>query len=307
MPIRKPRWSRLTAVALSLGAAPWSAVHAEFRQTLTADPHGSVEVVVLAGSVEIDGWDRPEVEVTGSPEDLGSRVHLSHSGDKVSVNVAPAGLTGRSSGEVHLVVHVPAGSSVSTALVNADLKVQRLSGDARLRTISGDIAGSVDGNLAVNTVTGAVNLAAPAARRLEVKTISGNVQLSGASGEVEISTVSGTVEADLGQLSHARFNSISGAMTANFSLLPDARIEAESVSGPIRFGFTRAPAADFDVQTFSGSIDNCFGPKATQSQYGPGSKLTFRSGDGQASVRIATKSGAVTLCTRPARPAAAAS
>jgi hypothetical protein len=65
----------------------------------------------------------------------------------------------------------------------------------------------------------------------------------------------------------------------------------------IGFDFPSVPAADFDVQSFSGSIDNCFGPKPVESSYGLGSRLTFRSGDGQARVRIETKSGDVHLCT----------
>ena len=53
-------------------------------------------------------------------------------------------------------------------------------------------------------------------------------------------------------------------------MAPDAEIEGESVSGTIRFGFAATPGADFDVQSFSGTIDNCFGPKPTEPQYGPG-------------------------------------
>jgi hypothetical protein len=80
-------------------------------------------------------------------------------------------------------------------------------------------------------------------------------------------------------------------------MAPDAEIEGESVSGTIRFGFASIPGADFDVQSFSGTIDNCFGPKPTEPQYGPGSKLIFKSGDGHGNVRIATKSGDIKFCT----------
>jgi hypothetical protein len=61
------------------------------------------------------------------------------------------------------------------------------------------------------------------------------------------------------------------------------------------------------VQSFSGTIDNCFGPKPTEAQYGPGSKLIFKSGDGHGNVRIATKSGDIKLCAASAHGAPAAS
>jgi len=60
--------------------------------------------------------------------------------------------------------------------------------------------------------------------------------------------------------------------------------------------FPAASAVDFDVQTFSGSIDNCFGPKPSESRYGPGSRLVFKTGDSHARVRVETKSGDVHLC-----------
>jgi DUF4097 and DUF4098 domain-containing protein YvlB len=298
----------MMAGALCASLAPWSPVHpaTEFRQTSSASPQGSVEIVDIAGSIEVEGWDRSEVEVTGTPADLAERVHLSSSGDQTTIHVMPYSIHGSSSDDIHLIVHVPAKSSVSTSLVSAKLEVKGLQGDAYLRTISGGIYGEVNGNLRVNTVTGTVHLSAPSAERVEVKTISGNVQLTGGSGEAELSTVSGKVQADLGSLTRGRFKSISGDMTANFSVAHDGEIEGESVSGTIRFGFGAAPAADFDVQSFSGTIDNCFGPKPVEAQYGPGSKLIFKNGDGRANVRIASKSGDIHLCTGSAHAAPAA-
>ncbi|MGD0502479.1 MAG: DUF4097 family beta strand repeat-containing protein [Steroidobacteraceae bacterium] len=309
MPIVTPKlMTPVIAAALCLIMVPWSIVHAasEFKQTSSADPQGSIEIDVMSGSVEIDGWDRPEVEVTGQPDDLADRVRVSTSGDKTTIHVTPYSIHGNSSEDIHLIVHVPAKSGLTTSLVNASVKVQGLQGDAYLRTISGSISGEVSGDLRVNTVTGTVHLSAPSAKRIEIKTISGNVQLTGGPGEAEVTTVSGKVQADLGSLTRGRFKSISGDVTANYSLAQNAEIEGESVSGTIRFGFASTPGADFDVQSFSGTIDNCFGPKPTQAQYGPGSKLIFKSGDGHGNVRIATKSGDIKLCTGSAHTAPAA-
>jgi DUF4097 and DUF4098 domain-containing protein YvlB len=259
----------------------------------------------MSGAVEVDGWDRPEVEVTGQPDDLGDRVRVATAGDKTTIHVMPYSIHGGSSEDIHLIVHVPATSGVTTSLVNASVRVQGIQGDAYLRTISGSISGEVNGNLRINTVTGTVHLSAPSAKRIEVKTISGNVQLTGAPGEAEVTTVSGKVQADLGSLSRGRFKSISGDVAANFSMAQGAEIEGESVSGTMRFGFASTPGADFDVQSFSGTIDNCFGPKPTQAEYGPGSKLIFKNGDGHGNVRIATKSGDIKLCTVSAHAASA--
>ena len=297
------------AGALCVSMAPWSAVRAakDFKQTISADPQGSVEIEAISGSVDVEGWGRPEIEITSNPDDLGDRVRLSSSGAKTTIHIMPYSIHGGGSGDdVRLMVHVPAKSSVSTSLVNGNLKVKGLQGDAHLRTINGNIDGEVDGNLRVNSVSGAVRLSAPSAERIEIKTFSGDVQLAGGSGEAEVTTVSGKIQADLGSLTHGRFKSISGNVTANFSTAPNAEIEGESVSGKIRFGFASVPDADVDVESFSGTIDNCFGPKPTRSQYGPGSKLIFKGGDGHGNVRIVTQSGDIQLCTGSAHASPAA-
>jgi DUF4097 and DUF4098 domain-containing protein YvlB len=195
------------------------------------------------------------------------------------------------------VIHVPEKSGVKATLVSADLKVQGLKGDVNLRTVSGNISGEVGGDLSVNTATGSIRLTARGAKSTEVRTINGDVELKGGSGEVAIQTVSGNAKVDLAMLTRGRFHSISGNLTAHLSLAPDAELDGESVSGNLRFDFPAAPSADFDIQSFSGNIDNCFGPKTEKAHYGPGQRLEFKSGQGQARVSIETKSGDVHLCT----------
>ena len=57
--------------------------------------------------------------------------------------------------------------------------------------------------------------------------------------------------------------------------------------------------ADFDIESFSGDIENCFGQKARDtSKYTPGSELNFTQGKGGARVEIETLSGEISLCDR---------
>jgi len=278
---------------------------AVFRQSRSADPHGTVEIFDITGSIELTGWDRPEIEVTGAPDDIGDSVRISGGGDKTSIQVRPGVGAGHSDDEARLVIHVPEKSDVKATLVSANLKVQGLKGDVDLRTVSGNISGEVGGDVRVNTATGFVHMTARGAKSTEVRTINGDIELSGGSGEVEIQTVTGNAKVDLATLTRGRFHSISGNLKANLSLAPDAELDGESVSGNMRFDFPAAPAADFDIQTFSGDIDNCFGPKAEKAHFGPGSRLEFKSGEGRARVRIETKSGDVHLCSDALRHDAA--
>jgi hypothetical protein len=289
-------------LALLVAVTPWSSAHADkpIAQRVPADARGVVEIGNLAGSVDVSGWDRPEVEVTGNVEDGVDRVDVHSSGSRTSITVVlRSGVM--HGGEAHLTIHVPAASAVTATLVSSDLKLVGVRGDVKLQTVSGTISGDVGGDVRASTVSGSVRLTANDARRMEIKTISGDVRVSGGGGEVELTTVSGSVKTELAALSRGRFKTVSGEVTAKLSLDPDGQLEAESVSGSLAFDFGNDPRAEFDVQSFSGEIQSCFGPAPEKPRYGPGSRLSFDTGGGHGRVHIDTKSGDVKLCAPGAK------
>jgi DUF4097 and DUF4098 domain-containing protein YvlB len=297
--IRFSRW--IAGCTLLAIAVPWTLVHARraIEEHRAAEPQGEVEIVNVSGKVEVDGWDRNEVEVTGSAGDNVERVDVLSGGTRTSIHVVTR--SSRSwglDGEANLVVHVPAKSTVTATLVSADFKVTGVAGDLKLQTVSGQLSGDAGGDVRAGTVSGDVLLTARAAKTIEIKTISGDIHLTGGGGDVDITTVSGSATLELADVTRARFKSVSGDLTAALALLADGQIESESVSGDVSFKFAGAPAAQFDVQSFSGDINNCFGPKPVESRYGPGSRLSFKNGEGHGNVRINTKSGDVRLCVK---------
>jgi len=291
----------ISLCALTALVVPWSLVHAgkAIQEHRAADPQGEIEIVNVAGTVEVYGWERSEVEVGGTAGDSVDRVDVSSTGNHTLIRVVSrsAHMWG-SDAEAHLVVHVPAKSALTAALVSADFKVTGVLGDLKAQSVSGNVRGDVGGNVRATTVSGDVRLTARAAKTVEVKTISGDIQLTGGGGEVEITTVSGRALVELADVTRARFKSVSGDMTAELGLAPDGQFDSESVSGEVSLKFAAAPAAEFDVQSFSGDIRNCFGPKPMESRYGPGSRLEFKNGEGHAHVRVNTKSGDVSLCVK---------
>ena len=177
------------------------------------------------------------------------------------------------------------------------MKLAGVQGNVTVQTVSGDVTGEAGGDLRVGTVNGSVRMTARAARRTEVKTINGDVHLTGGGGEVEITTVSGEVTADLAAITRGRFKSVSGTLSADLSLAPGGQLDGESVSGEVRFNFPSPPDAEFDIQSFSGDIEHCFGPAPEKSRYGPGSRLAFSNGTGAGRVHVDTKNGDVRICT----------
>ncbi len=303
------RFRAPSVLALAMCATPMLS-HAEksVSERLAADPHASVEIDNVAGSIDLRGWEKPLVEVTGTAGSDVERVAVT--GDPAHIVVQVQTRQNRlwgSGGSAALVVYVPAKSTVSTTLVSADFKVGGLEGDLKLQSVSGGVEGEVGGDVHAASVSGDIRLIAKSARSISVNTVSGDITLVGGSGESDVSTVSGTIKVDEGTQRRAHFKSVSGDVSASLAMSADARIDAQSVSGDIALKFPAPPIADFDVQTFSGDIENCFGPKPTESGHGPGSRLEYKNGDSSARVQIATKSGNVELCTdhgHPSKPSA---
>ncbi len=295
--LRDPR--SLGAVLCLSVLVPWSLARADrsVEERRPADPRGAVEVVSVSGSVAVSAWDRAEVEVSGTTGADVERVELSGGDKRTAVRLVPLSGTGARHGEASLMVHVPAGSSISVTAVTADVKLAGVQGNVTVQTVSGDVTGEAGGDLRVGTVNGSVRMTARAARRTEMKTINGDVHLTGGGGEVEITTVSGEVTADLAAITRGRFKSVSGTLSADLSLAPGGQLDGESVSGEVRFNFPSPPDAEFDIQSFSGDIEHCFGPAPEKSRYGPGSRLAFSNGTGAGRVHVDTKNGDVRICT----------
>jgi Putative adhesin len=286
------------ALALMFAAATHAATSVDEHRP--ASPQGAVEVENVAGSIDVQGWDKPEVSVTGSIGKDVERVEVTGDGNRTSVRVIlpHGGHWGRQDGEAHLVIRVPTNSSLSASMVSSDLKIAAVRGALDLRSVSGEIMGEGGGDVRANNVSGEIRLVANAAKRVEVKAISGEIDLTAGNADIEATTVSGDAKLTLGTVSRARFKSVSGSLTANLAAATDAQIDAESISGTVKLRFASEPSGDFNVQTLSGDIKNCFGPKPVEPRYGPGKRLEFKNGDGGGRVRVTSNSGEVEICTK---------
>lgn len=290
----------VAATALALGAcAAWAEEAIDKRAP--AEAAGEVEVSNVAGSVTISGWDRNEVHVTGTLGDEVERLDFTTSGGRTLIKVIAErrGHWGGGDIDTKLDIRVPKASRLDVNTVSADVSVSGVIGPQRLQTVSGEVSTDIEReDVEVKTVSGEVSLRGqnhPGV--LTVTTVSGDINASRVAGEVTANTVSGEIELSLDKLTRARVRTTSGDLSLSGTLAPKARVDTESISGETRLDLRGKVNAQFDIQSFSGEIDNCFGPQARATQkYGPGSELHFTAGDGSAEVRMSTLSGDISLC-----------
>jgi DUF4097 and DUF4098 domain-containing protein YvlB len=200
-----------------------------------------------------------------------------------------------------LVLKVPAGSGLAVNTVSADVTATGVRGSQRLQSVSGNIhteAGAED--VECKTVSGDVKVTGGGQPGLlTVTTVSGDADLSRVAGEVNGNTVCGIFVVVMGDTSRSRLRSTSGDLGLRGRLMPDARVDFESISGDVRLDLVGPVGAEFDVSSFNGAIRNCFGPQPVRtSEYAPGRELRFREGAGTGRVRIKTLNGNINVCNK---------
>ncbi len=280
----------------SLLVAPAMAV--EINETLDAAADGHVEISNIAGEVEVVGWSRSAVEVTG---ELGKNVEeliFDRDGDRITIKVKVPRKNSRNISS-DLYVRVPEKSSVNVGTVSADIDVEDVMGKLRLHTVSGDVeADGFESDVSCESVSGDIDVSGSGKEgEVRAASVSGDLTVFRAAGEIKLETVSGDVVIDEGSFDRVSLEAVNGDLVFNSALRGGGRLSAEAVNGDIDIDFVGDVSATFEIDTFNGRIDNCFGPQPKRtSKYAPGFELMFTEGDGSGRVVMSTLNGDMRIC-----------
>lgn len=294
-------FASLTLAALAFTGSAYADKRIAERLPTTAD--GVVEVSNVAGSIELVGWRRNEVEVEGAFGDGVERVEFTSERGVTRVRVHLIRQDDRrggtkSDGEARLVIRVPQASRLRVSTVSASVRGIGLDGPIELRSVSGDVtaAGSYT-EADLQSVSGVVQVHSSGRNaRITVGSISGLVQIDGMNGELTGNTVSGTVRVTSPDIRRASLKSVSGDVIFEGPLADNGIYEIEAISGTARLMIEGRVDARFELHTFNGSIRNAFGPEPERtSRYAPGQALSFAEGQGGAQVSMRSISGTLHL------------
>ena len=282
---------------LLLGTA---AVHAgeAVDKTLDVKADGVVRIDNVRGRIDVQGWDRSAVSVTGTLDDRTTKFTFETASSTTTVKVEVADNLRGGEGS-NLVIRVPTASRVRVGLVSADLALADLHGGIESETVSGDVdAAGVSGGIEMQTVSGDIDVAG-ADGKVTLRTVSGDIEADAESEEIEFSTVSGDGVVTSGKrVKDAKFSTISGDVEVNADAADGARIKGSSVSGDVRLRINRDVGAVVELGAGSGALTNELTADRPQRRMGSGEHLRFTIGDGAGSIDLTTISGNVELLSR---------
>ena len=288
---------KVILIFLALAIAE-TAAGREINEILDVSPNSQIDISNTAGDIDIEGWSRNQVEVTG---ELGSGVEdlqFERDGDDVTIKVRV--LRNNSRGiSSDLQIKVPVNSSIYVHGVSADIDVAGVLGEQFLASVSGDIDAEIyASDIEVSSVSGDVELQGDDEdMRANVHSVSGDVDLQNFAGEIEAASVSGDLAIIDSAIDRAAVNTINGDLVIHAALREGGRLTVETINGEVDIEFSGEVSARFDIGTTNGDIRNCFGPEPRRTnEYGPGYELRFTEGDGAGRVDISTLNGDLRLC-----------
>ena len=230
-------------------------------ESVKADSNADVSIELIAGTVRVIGWNKNEVRVQGTLNDKWETLEIDGDGNDISIEISlPDGNNRNVDLDADLEISVPAGVELTFEAVSAPLTVEGLT------------------------------------NALSVESISGSIRVAAGLEEIEIESISGRVEIEGDStLDSVDVESVSGSIEYTGDLISGGDYSFTIVSGRITLNVPSGASADYSIETFSGSIDNEFGPKPEKGEWLPSEELTFSVGSGSADVTIEAVSGTIRL------------
>ena len=290
---------RTSSFALLLAAAlvaPAALAQSAINETRPLEARGRVDVSNVKGRIEVRGWERNEVQVTGTLGKGVERLDIDGSRDQLSIEVRypkSSGWGGNKTGPTDLVVMVPVRADLEIESVAADVHVEGVaSSELSISSVSGSVfAAAAPRKAEVETVSGSATLTLNS-EDVDVSTVSGAIVLRGRlNGDIDAETVSGRIEVNVNgeRIRDLSATTVSGRAEVSTALAPAGEISMESVSGDLLLRLPRDVSAQVSGESFSGSL------KATgvtiEKRRGPGASFSNTYGGGSGRVTLETFSG----------------
>lgn len=274
-----------------------------------------LQIKVQRGEVQIQSWDKNEVSVTGTLDELSEGFVFEQKGNNFNIeDKMPRHYNGSDNNGSKLTIKVPKTVKLSADTVSANLQMSQIQGELELNTVSGNItADNLGGRSTLHTVSGDITTKGLTGK-VTLDTVSGEIKDSDSKGEIKYRLVSGDLNSQT-LADQVNVEQVSGEVNGNFKAAKEINVRTvsgdtqvvlaktfdkanfESVSGDMIVSFANTPDANFELNGGpAGKINNGLSQDLPQKQkYVSNESLSFQSGSGSASVKMNTISGSLIL------------
>jgi DUF4097 and DUF4098 domain-containing protein YvlB len=296
-PMRRHVHALTLALCAAMSSAPLFAA-TPINQTRPLDPRGTLEIDNLKGRIQVQAWDRNEVQVTGTLGKGVEKLVIEGDSDRLEVKVQYPERIGSWRGDrtepTDLRLMVPLQANLEIDSVSADIDVDGVApGELEIDTVSGNVTvAAAPVRASIESVSGDLRLTLNTGKASS-ESVSGDVHLSGRlDGEVKVETVSGDIRVDSrGERIHRlSTGTVSGDAEIRVALASGGQIRTETVSGDVRLHLPKNTSARLEGETFSGDLR---APDASikREEFGPGATIRARYGSGAGEIHLESFSG----------------
>lgn len=267
------------------------------NKSVDAVADGVVEIHNVRGEIVIAGWDKPQVSVVGTLDDLAEEFIFTSKGSRTFIKVKlPRNSRFHNRDGSNLKINVPQASKVLFSGVATDLDVKAIDGGVDINSVSGDIkVKQTNGRTYINSVSGELVLR-DITGSMEVSTVSGDLDADVNCDKISVSGVSADLKVNLKEIEVANVSNVSGDTLVTGILKDDGEIKLGSVSGEAFYIVQGELDARVSVETApGGDIVNEYSDDKPISSFINSHNLRFTAGEGKGSVRMSTVSGNIGL------------
>jgi hypothetical protein len=244
----------------------------DFRYSYALQPGGRVELESFNGGIEILGWDRNEVEITGtkyaSSEEILKQIRIETANTPGSVNVRvirpprEGGWWSTGGGGVKMMVRVPKKVNLDRiASSNGGIRVEGVDGPARLTTSNGGIrVAGLSGSLDATSSNGGIEIR-DSSGPVMARTSNGTIRAEGVKGPFEATTSNGAIRARLSAVpasSPIRLKSSNGTIELALEGYNNNEIHAETSNSSVTVNLPASINANLRASTSNASVTSDF-------------------------------------------------
>jgi len=216
------------------------------ERTIAADPSVTVSICVMAGSINVHGWDKDEVSARSSDAaqiELRQKDGAGQSAKALRVEVFVVD----KSDEERIKTNCQASSELELFVPRAaSVHVQTRDGEINIADIAVAVAGTQNGDISIERVS----------RAVEVGSVGGSVSIKDSTGRTSVTTIGGAVEVvNLRPLAAADgFEAVSVSGDLNLEGVSHSQLNARTVSGDVHLIGPLAAGGRYGFKTMSGDI-----------------------------------------------------